>query len=308
MQKRIVFVLVPLMLALLLSACAGSRSQSVAPVAEEYAVAPPSLAGGSAPEAQQVREVAAAPASDSAALVDRLVIMNADLTIVVADPRAKVQAIVDMASRMGGFVVEMNVYQVYANNGQQVPQGFVRVRVPAADLERALTEIKADAVEVRSETRSGQDVTQQYTDLQSELRHLQAAEAELMEIMENSTDTQDILDVFNELESYRARIEAVRGQMQYYEQSAAYSLISVTVVAEETVQPIQIGPWTPKGAWNKAVQDLVQFLQKFADFSIRFFTYNLPVLILIFGPPALVIWGIVAAVKRGRRKKAPSAS
>ncbi len=308
MQKRNAFVFVPLMLALLLSACGAARPQAVAPVAEEYAVAPPSLAGGNAPEAQQAREAVAAPASDSAASVDRLVIMNADLTIVVADPRAKVEAIIGMASRMGGFVVEMNVYQVYANTGQQVPQGFVRVRVPAADLERALTEIKADAVEVRSETRSGQDVTQQYTDLQSELRHLQAAEAELMEIMENSTDTQDILDVFNELESYRARIEVVRGQMQYYEQSAAYSLISVTVVAEETIQPIQIGPWTPKGAWNKAVQNLVRFLQKFVDFWVGFLTYTLPVLILIFGPPALVIWGIIAAIKRSRRKKTPSAS
>ncbi len=307
MKKRIAFALVPLLLTLFLAACAPARQQASAP-AEEYLMAEPAgLAGGAAPE-MPARGAVAQPAADSAAPTDRLVIMNADLDIVVADPQAKVQAIVALASRMGGFVVEMNLYQAYASSGQRVPQAFVRIRVPAADLERALTEIKADAVEVRSETRSGQDVTQQYTDLQSQLRHLQAAEAELMEIMQEATDTQDVLDVFNQLEYYRAQIESVRGQIQYYEQSAAYSLISVTVVAEEAIQPIQIGPWTPKRAWNQAVQDLVRFLQNFADFSIRFFTYTLPVLILVFGPPALFVWAIVAAVRRGRRKKAPPAS
>ncbi len=303
MKKKLVFVLVPLALILLLSACAPASRQ--VPAVERVVVTEaPMAAGGGAPAG----ESAVAPAYDSAAPTDRLVIMNADLNIVVPDPRAKVQAIVALASRMGGFVVEMNVYQVRASSGRQVPEGFVRIRVPAADLERALTEIKADAVEVRNETRSGQDVTQQYTDLQSQLRHLQAAEAELMEIMEEAADTQDVLDVFNQLEYYRAQIESVRGQMQYYEQSVAYSLISVTVVAEETIQPIQIGPWTPKGALNKAIQDLVRFLQHFVDFVIRFFLFILPVMILIFGPPALFVWGIVALVRRGRRKKAPPAS
>ncbi|MEZ0397066.1 MAG: DUF4349 domain-containing protein [Anaerolineales bacterium] len=306
MKKNLVFIFMPLaVLALLLSACRAANRQVPAPSVEMV------VSNESPGLVQEV--TAGAPGSqpvafDSAAPTDRLVIMNAELQIVVSDPAAKVQAIADLAARMGGFVVEMNVYQIRTSSGQQVPEGFVRIRVPAADLERALTEIKADAVEVRSETRSGQDVTQQYTDLQSQLRHLQAAEAELMEIMEEATDTQDVLDVFNQLEYYRAQIETVRGQIQYYEQSAAYSLISVTVVAEETVQPIQIGPWTPKGALNEAVQDLVRFLQGFADFLIRFFLYILPVMILIFGPPALVVWGIATLVRRGRRKKAPPAS
>jgi hypothetical protein len=312
MKKKIVFVLVPLILVLLLSACATAAREAATPesvVVEMPApMGAPALEGGAAPEFEAGDSAVQSAGPGSAVLTDRLVIMNADLTIIVADPQSKVDAILAMASRMGGFVVEMNVYQTYTSSGQQVPQGFIRIRVPADDLERALTEIKADAVEVRSETRSGQDVTQQYTDLESQLRHLQAAEAELLEIMEQATDTQDVLDVFNQLEYYRAQIETVKGQMQYYEQSAAYSLISVTVMAQETVQPIQIGPWTPKGALNQAIQDLVRFLQNFVEFVIRFFIYTLPVLILVFGPPVLLIWGIVAAVKRSRRRKAQSKS
>src|SRR5262245_33453295 len=69
-------------------------------------------------------------ASNSPVSSDRLVIQNADLSIVVKDVGARVQSIQDMAKKMGGFVVSVNVYQTYASNGMQVPQAQVVVRVP----------------------------------------------------------------------------------------------------------------------------------------------------------------------------------
>ena len=241
-------------------------------------------------------------ANATAALQDRLVIMNADLSIVVADPQTKIEEIAAMAEEMGGFVVSMNVYQTYSPTNELVPEGYISVRVPADFLDRALNQIKGNVVEVRTETRSGEDVTQQYVDLESQLRSLEAAEDELTEIMENSTDTQDVLDVFNQLEYYRQQIEIVKGQMQYFEQASAYSLITVTVIAEETIQPIEIAGWEPKGVVRDAVQALVDFFQGFVNFLIWLTLFVLPMLLLIFGPIALVVWGIIAIVKRSRRK------
>ncbi len=238
----------------------------------------------------------------TAMLQERLVIMDASLTIVVADPQAKIDEILALADEMGGFVVTMNVYQTYNSSGELNPEGTISIRVPAQLLDSALTRIKANVIEVSNEIRSGQDVTQQYVDLESQLRNLEAAEAELTAIMEEATDPQDVLDVFNQLEYYRQQIELVRGQMQYFEQAAAYSLITVTVTAQEIVQPIQVGPWSPRGALNEAIQDLIHFMQGFVDFVIRFVLYVLPVLLVIFGPIALVAWAIVAGIKRSLRK------
>ncbi len=106
------------------------------------------------------------------------------------------------------------------------------IRVPAEKLDEALETIKADAIEVQSENQSGQDVTSQYVDLESQLKNLEAAEEQLMEIMQKAEKTEDVLNVFNQLTSIRGQIESIKGQMKYFEESAALSAITVRLVAE----------------------------------------------------------------------------
>lgn len=316
MKKRIVFVFFTL--TLVLAAC-GTKAAST-PSVGLYA---PGAAGGPSYENAPLPTQAFAGSSDSSkapgdvsavgtALQERLVIMNADLTIVIPDPQVKVEAISQMATNLGGFVISMNMYQTTTQNGQNVPAGSISIRVPADKLENALSQIKADAVEVSNENRSGQDVTAAYVDLQSQLTNLEMAEADLQAIMDeaknnpnsNTTSkTQDVLSVYNQIISVRGQIESIKGQMQYYEQSSTYSLINVTLVAEETIQPIQIGRWKPEGVARDAIQSLIRFWQGFVNFLINLFLLVLPVLITIFTPIALVIWGIVALIKRQKRKK-----
>ncbi|MCX6033929.1 MAG: DUF4349 domain-containing protein [Chloroflexi bacterium] len=319
MKKKTVFIFVAL--ALVLAAC-GIKAAST-PSAEPYL---PGVGGGAAPgyENGSMPTQASASNSDSskgpgevsasaAALQAQMIIMNADLTIVVPDPQAKVEAISQMSYNLGGRVISMNMYQTSTQSGQTVPAGTISIRVPADKLENALSQIKVDTVEVNNESRSGQDVTADYVDLQSQLTNLEMAEADLQAIMDeaknnpNSTTTsktQDVLDVYNQIISVRGQIESIKGQMQYYEQASAYSLINVTLVAEETIQPIEIGGWKPEGVARDAIQSLIKFWQGFVNFLINFFLLVLPILITIFGPIALVIWGIVALIKRQKRKKA----
>jgi hypothetical protein len=141
------------------------------------------------------------------------------------------------------------------------------------------------------------------------------AEVDLQAIMDeaknnpnsNTTSkTQDVLNVYSQIISVRGQIETIKGQMQYYEQASAYSLINVTLIAEETIQPIEIGGWKPQGVARDAIQSLIKFWQGFVNFLINLFLLILPILITIFVPIALIIWGIVALVKRLRKKKAQS--
>jgi len=321
MSKRTLLAIV--IIAALLSACGVRAASAPSPepmyvqpeVAVRESAAPMELPAYSADTAKTVASGVANAAN--ATTSDRLVIMNADLTVVVKDPQAKMDAISQMAESMGGFVVSMNMYQTYMASGETAPQGYISIRVPADKLDTAISQIKADAVEVQSETRSGEDVTAQYTDLKSQLKNLELAEQELQAIMEeaknnpnsNTTSkTQDVLAVYNQIVSVRGQIEQIKGQMQYYEQSSSYSLINVTLIAEETIKPVEIGGWQPKGVALEAIQRLVNFLEGLTNFLIRFFLYYLWVLVLIFGPIALVIWGIVAAVRRRKAKKVKNAA
>lgn len=216
---------------------------------------------------------------------ERLIIQNVDMSIVVADPKARMGEIGDMAVEMGGFVVSSNLFQSsYGPNNIEIPEGSITVRIPSERLDEALEKIKEDTVDITYENRSGEDVTNQYVDLESRLSAKRAAEKKLLEILEQAETTEDTLAVYSQLQQIQSEIEVLVGQMKYYRESAALSAVSIRLVAEETVKPIEIGGWKLQGTANDAAQDLISFTQGFTRFLIRFVVFNLPSLILIAIP------------------------
>jgi hypothetical protein len=70
-------------------------------------------------------------------------------------------------------------------------------------------------------------VTEEYTDLSSQLRNLQATEQQLLKLMEKATKVDEILSVQKELSNTRGQIEQIKGRMQYLEKTSTTSLIDV---------------------------------------------------------------------------------
>jgi hypothetical protein len=236
---------------------------------------------------------------------ERMVIQNADLAIVVTDPKARMQEIADLAAEMGGFVVSSNIYTTYYGpNSSEAPEATIVVRIPSEKLDDALEAIKEGAVEVDYENRSGQDVTSVYVDLQSQLKAKQAAEKKLLEILDQANETEDVLAVYSQLQIIQSEIEVLKGQIKYYDESVALSAVSVRLIADETVQPVEIGGWKLGGAANEAIQDLIYFTQGFTRFLIRFVLYTLPALILIAIPLYAIFLGGRALFRRFGRSKA----
>lgn len=232
--------------------------------------------------------------SDMAATnVERIVIKNANLSIVVADPSQSIDTIANMAEGMGGFVVNSNLYKVTTSSGLEVPTANITVRVPAEKLETALDQIKAlvenPRVDILSEDVSGQDVTGEVTDLESRLRNLQAAEKQLLEILEEARRSEDVLATFRELTSVREQIEVIQGQIKYYRESASLSAIYVNLQAKEAVEPITIGRWQPGVEAQKAIQALLDGGKFLVNALIWLLLFAVPILAIIFLPIYLII-------------------
>jgi len=244
--------------------------------------------------------------------VERLVIKNADLTIVVSDPASSMDKIILLADEMGGFVVSANLSQYQLESGADVPRASVTIRIPADQLEEALERVRAESDRLPlNQDINSQDVTDEYTDMESRLRNLQLAEAQLTEIMQSASKTEEVLSVYNELVRVREQIEVIKGQMQFYEKSVAMSSISVQLLANEAVQPLTVGSWQPTGVAKRAIQALINTLKGLATALIWIALYALPVLlvlIIIFGLPLfMVLWAIRIWRHRRVRRTASSA-
>lgn len=252
--------------------------------------------------AEEAARSAAPNGADPQQAQERLVIENADLTIVVKDPEARMQEITALAEQLGGFVVSSNFYQ-NNYNGRELPQGSMVIRVPSERLDEALAKIKAGALDVPQENRYGQDVTSEYVDLQAQLKAKQAAEEQLLEIMDQATRAEDVLAIYLQVQNVQTEIEQLTARIKYLEESAALSAITVQLLAEESTQPLEIGPWKPSGAARDAIQDLIFFFQNFVDALIRFVLLTLPSLILVAIPLYLIYLGGRALYRRVRRSR-----
>lgn len=291
---------------LVLTACAPNRSEN-----QGFEVNPVEMNAGAPPVPDISKEAEGARAfQEEYAMVtgdvnpaERLVIRNASLSIVVRDPGAAMDEIISMAEGMGGFVVTSNLYQRRLANGNLVLEGSVTVRVPALNLNEALEQIKGlvdnPQTDILTENISGQDVTAEYTDLKSRLRNLEDAAEQLRKIMETATKTEDVLRVLNELRSVTEQIEVLKGQIKYYEESAAMSAISVTIQAQETVAPITVGGWKPEGVARDAIQALIDAYQTIASGVIWLVLFCLPIAL----PIGLVVFFIVRGVLRWRKRR-----
>lgn len=291
--------------ALVLSGCAQAAAPSQSPAYDQSLGIAPSAPMEVAREAVEggSSQTIANPAPQS---VERIVIKNGSITLVVVDPPASMDAIGQMAQEMGGFVVSANLYKEQLSSGIEVPRASITIRVPAERMDEAMRRIREQSnQDPINENMNSQDVTSDYVDLQSRLKNLEAAEGELTEIMQEAQKTEDVLAVYNQLVSIREQIEVIKGQIKYYEESAALSSISVELIADKAVQPIEIGGWQPKGVLKDAVEALVRSLQFLVNALIWIVIYVLPVLAVLFVifvlPPLLLIR---AWMKRRKQKLA----
>ena len=306
--RSLIFITV---LTLLLAACAPASSPS--PISRE---ALPEETAFEAPSAGEMDSSAGGVESVDEAQIssERIVIKNARLEIVVNQPDQSMESIGRMAEQMGGYVVSANLYQSQLSSGIEVPRASITVRVPVERLDEALERIEAESDRLPlNKTIDSQDVTSEYTDLQSRLRNLEATEAQLVEIMEEARRTEDVLSVYSQLTQVREQIEVIQGQINYYERSAALSAISVELIANAAVQPITIGGWEPVGVAKEAIESLIQAMQVLANAAIWLVLFLLPVLVVILLPLYLFVRLLFAWRARRRRKMvspppAPSAT
>jgi hypothetical protein len=219
----------------------------------------------------------------------RIILKDATLYITVKDVENRVQSISAMADEMGGWVVSSSTSQSTAYNGEKQLYGNITVRVPAERLTEAMNRIKDGVDGVDSEYVNGQDVTQSYTDLSSQLTNLEAAETQLQLIMDSAKRVDDVLSVFSQLVSTRGQIESIKGQLTYYDEASAFSSIQVTI------NPIPVSPvtqqttgWSPVRTIEDALGALIGVAQNAVDFIIFLVIAVLPP-VLIVGVPVFLI-------------------
>jgi hypothetical protein len=229
---------------------------------------------------------------DTDGVQERIIIRTADMGIVVVDTEEAMKTISQMVEENGGWVVSSSVFQ-YDENAKT---GNMSVRIPSEGFDSFLEAVGLMAVEVTRISTSGQDVTEEYVDVSARLENLEATADRVRSFLDETKTVEEALDVNRELSQLEGEIEAMKGRLQYLEQSAAFSMVTIDLTPDILSQPIEVGGWQPQGVARSAVETLIDTMQTLIDIGIWLFIYVLP-LVLIVGIP---LWFVIRFIRRRR--------
>jgi hypothetical protein len=309
-SRSSLFMLPVLAFMLILAACGGAAATEApmveAPYSDTVSEEPFSQAGAPA-ERAEVDESAAelAPIPTSAAFeianasgdltvierANRMIVKNADVRLMVEDTDVAIDRATQIIGDAGGYIVSSRVwYQDYSGNN--LKYASITLGVPVDEFEQVLGRLRRLAVRVVDETAAGDDVTEQYVDLQSQLENLEATRARIQDFLKDAKTVDEALRINQELANIEAQIEQIKGRMNYLNDRSSYSTITVNLDPElpaltpvPTVTPI---PWSPGETFGEAKSTLAALYQGVGNFMIWLVVVILPIIL----PPALILWGL----------------
>lgn len=229
----------------------------------------------------------------TAAEVDQKIIKTGALRLTVGRVSEALSRAADVAKARGGFVQHSSSSE--RDDGKH--EGSITIRVPSAQFEAAVADLKGMALVVNHESTSGQDVTEQYTDLQAQLRNARAQEEEYLRIMKKADTVEDILRVQERLGSVRGQIESLEGRIKYLENMTSFSTISVSL-SEEAEITAPTKDFRPGTIVKQAVQALVEVGQNVVSALIWIGIVGGGV-----GIPVLVVVLVVLALVRRKKNQ-----
>jgi uncharacterized membrane protein len=164
----------------------------------------------------------------------KIIIRSGELEFEVDSFDASVTTIMRLVSATkGGFVATINSDKLA--NGKV--RGSVVIRVPPDQLDRFVLDLRKElgkTGELKNQHIGSQDITKQYTDLESRLRAARTMEERLLKIIkEGKGQIKDLLQAEKELGVWRTKIEEMEGELRYYSNLVALSTLTIKLFEKE---------------------------------------------------------------------------
>ncbi|WP_339228505.1 DUF4349 domain-containing protein [Oceanobacillus sp. FSL K6-2867] len=229
---------------------------------------------------------------------DRKIIYTANLQIEVKNYQQSFNAIESQVIDRGGYIVDSNM-QGYAENDSAT--GHVTVRIPQAQFREFIQIVEDGSSKVLESSISGQDVTEEFIDLESRLKSKGVVEERLLSFMEQAEKTGDLLTISGDLAKVQGEIEEIKGRMNYLENRT--DLATVTIYMEENNVTISGMSEGELDTWEKAKQQFlnsINFLLAVFSGIFVFFIGNMPVFILL-GIIAIISFFIYKRIRKNSR-------
>jgi hypothetical protein len=280
-----------IMVLTLITACAPAAAPAPTQAPAMAVTAAPAAEGPAADQSASGSNVSIKNVANASPYqANRLIIKNGEMTLLVEDTDRAIDQATGIAVDAGGYIVSSKTWIQGDDKYASLTMG-----VPSDQFEVVQRRLRGLALQVLNDVASGQDVSDEYVDLQSRLTNLQATEARIRGFLDKATKAEEALQVNTQLTQVQGEIEQVKGRMQYLKDRAAYSTIALEIhprIPTPTPEPVT---WLPGKTFNRAADALGSVLRGLGDLAIW--------LGVVAVPLAVPVVAVVFVGQRVRKKK-----
>ncbi|WP_346705454.1 DUF4349 domain-containing protein [uncultured Agathobaculum sp.] len=226
MKRRWLCVVLALLLLLSLTAC-GASGDSSASTGDAAAPAENGTAMDTA--------TSESTADFSAVRENAKLILSADLTLETQDYDATCAALEQLTAEAGGYI------ESSGNAGEKGSRtANYTLRVPQEKFETFFAQI-GDTCHVVSANRWSEDVTEQYTDIETRLATLQTKHERLLALLDQAAKMEDIISLENALADCEYEIDSLTGEKRHYDDLVSFSTFTVSLREVQTLTAVSEG-------------------------------------------------------------------
>lgn len=245
---------------------------------------------------------------------DRMIVKSGEMDLLVVDTDVAIGGVSQVAIDYGGYILSGRSW--YQDNFKFAQ---ITVGVPSIEYENALARLRRLSITVLRETSSGQDVTDEYVDLDSRLRNLEVQAERLRAFMGEAQNVQEAITVSQSLSDVENQIEQIKGRMNYLGGRAAVSTITVNIEPQRptatptmtpTNTPTPTPTMTPTATPTPTVWSAGTTVSKAMGTAGLLWQglLDLAIWLLVVGGPFLLMVAVVLAVLRFRTGRHPRVS
>lgn len=225
-------------------------------------------------------------------LKDRMIVRRGSMNIEIENFDESEKNIMDETGRQNGYIT--NSSSSVNTSGKK--QGVIEARIPSQNFDTFISNISISG-KVMSLNVTGNDITEEYIDIEARHKTQKALEERLIKLLEEKTaNLTDVVEVEQKLADVRAQTESMEGRMRYLKNQLDFSTLSISLFEPSLLQTSSGG-----GFFYEISEAFKEGLNGFTDVLtglIRFMIAFSPV--LIFG---LLIFILIRRFVSKRKNK-----
>ena len=212
---------------------------------------------------------------------NRKLIRTVNLNVETTEFDQLIGNISQAVSDAGGYMESSDVSGTSISDSYGRRYAYLTVRIPAERLDQFVT-LVGEQGNITNKSESTQDVTLQYSDIESRKKSLRIEQDRLWELLEKADSMESIIALEERLSEIRYQLESFESQLRTYDNQVDYSTVSISVNEVKVLTPT-----TPDSVTTRIQKGFRRNLENVCNGMVNFFVW------LLSSLPSLIVLAVI---------------